>query len=80
LNILPLGSEDVLLKMDWIASSKELLNCYEKVLECEDKEGNERIFQGIRKPISIRKILALQLNKFNRKGCPLYAIQVLNSA
>jgi hypothetical protein len=33
LNILPLGSYDVLLGMDWIASHKAKLNCYEKVLE-----------------------------------------------
>jgi hypothetical protein len=79
LNILPLGSYDVLLGMDWLASHKEKLNCYEKVLECEDNEGNARILQGIQKPVSVRKISTLQLKKFNRKGCPLYAIQVLNS-
>jgi len=47
LNILPLCSYDVLLGMDWVASHKEKLNFYEKVLECEDNEGNARILQGI---------------------------------
>jgi hypothetical protein len=28
----------------------------------------------------VRQISELQLKKFSRKGCPLYAIQVLNSA
>jgi hypothetical protein len=79
LNILPLGSYDVLLGMDWLASHKEKLNCYEKILECEDEKGNARILQGIQKPVSIRKISVLQLKKFSRKGCSLYAIQMLNS-
>jgi hypothetical protein len=69
----------MLLGMDWLVSHKEKLNCYEKTLECEDEEGNARILQGIQKPVSVRKISVLQLKKFSRKGCPLYAIQVLNS-
>jgi hypothetical protein len=43
LNILPLGSYDVFLGMDWLASHKEKLNCYNKILECEYEEGNTRI-------------------------------------
>jgi hypothetical protein len=80
LNILPLGSYDLLLDMDWLVSHKEKLNCYEKTLEGKDEEGNARTLQGIRKTISIRKILALQLKKFSQKWCPLYVIQVLNSS
>jgi hypothetical protein len=40
LNILPLGSYNVLLGMDWLAPHKEKLNCYDKTLECEDEKGN----------------------------------------
>jgi hypothetical protein len=36
LNILPLGSYDVLLGMDWLAAHETKLNCYEKTLECKD--------------------------------------------
>jgi hypothetical protein len=79
LNILPLGSDEVVFGMDSLAAHKEKLNCYENILECGDNEGNERIFQGIRKSFSVRKILELQLNKFIKKGCPLYDIQVLKS-
>jgi hypothetical protein len=79
LNILPLGSYDILLGMDWLATHKGKLNYYEKTLECEDEEGNEKIFQGNWKPISVRKISALQLKKFSWKGSPLYVIQVLSS-
>jgi len=80
LNILPLGSYDVFLGMDWLASHKEKLNYYEKILECEDEKDNARILQVIGKLISMRKISALQLKNFSRRGCHLYDIQVLDSA
>jgi hypothetical protein len=69
----------MLLGMDWLASHKEKLNCYEKIIECEDEKGNTRILQGIQISVSVRQISMLQLKKFSRKGCPLYDIQVLNS-
>jgi hypothetical protein len=46
LNILPLGSYDVFLGMDWLASHKEKLNCYKNIVECEDEKGNEKIFKA----------------------------------
>jgi len=45
--ILPLGSYNALLGMDWLENHKTKLNCYKKTLECEDKEGNSRVLQGI---------------------------------
>jgi hypothetical protein len=35
--------------------------------------------QGIQNLFSVRQISTLQLNNFSRKGCPLYAIEVINS-
>jgi hypothetical protein len=54
LNIIPLGSYDVLLGMDWLSSHKETLNCFDKTLECEYEKGNARVLQGIHKPILVR--------------------------
>jgi hypothetical protein len=65
LNILHLGSYDVLIGMDWLAANKSQLNCYEKTLECEDEGGNARVFQGIQKIVSFRQISTLQLKNFN---------------
>jgi hypothetical protein len=79
LNILPLGSYDMLIDMDWLASHKAKLDCYNKTLECEDDKGERRTLQGIQKPVSVRKISSLQMKKYCRKGFPLYAIQVLDS-
>jgi hypothetical protein len=70
LNILPLGSYDMLIGMDWLVSHKEKLDCFNKNLDCEDDEGNKRMLQGIQKPVSVRKISTLQLKKYSRKGVP----------
>jgi hypothetical protein len=48
-------------------------------LECENEEGRKMTLQGISKLISVRRISTLQMKKYCRKGCPLYAIQVLES-
>jgi hypothetical protein len=62
-----LGLYDVFLGMDLLSSHKEKLICYDKMLDCEDEEGNAIVLQGIWKPISVRKISTFQLKKFNRK-------------
>jgi hypothetical protein len=79
LNILPLGSNDLLIGMDWLATYKARLDYYHKTLECVSEEGRRITLQGIQKPVSVRRISALQMRKYCRKGCPLYAIQVLES-
>ena len=56
LNILPLGSYDLLIGMDWLATYKTKLDCYHKTLECENEEGRRVIVQGIQNPVSLRKI------------------------
>jgi hypothetical protein len=35
--------------------------------------------QGIQKRVSVRRISTLQMKKYCRKGCPIYAIQVSES-
>jgi hypothetical protein len=37
LNILPLGSYDLLVSMDWLATYKTKLEYYHKTLECENE-------------------------------------------
>ena len=52
------------------------LDCYNKTFECIDEEGNPVVVKGIPKVISVRQISAMQLNKFCRKGCQLYAAHI----
>ena len=44
-----------------------------------DEEGNPRVLRGILKAISVRNISAMQLKKFCRKVCRLYAAHVLEA-
>ena len=77
--MLPLGSYDLLIGMDWLDAHKTKLDCYNKTLECEDEEGRKINLQGIQNPVSVRQISNIQVKKYCRKGYPLYAIQVMKS-
>jgi hypothetical protein len=79
LNILPLGSYDLLIGMDWLATYKARMECYHKTSECVGEEGRRITLQGIQKPVSVRRISTLQMREYCKKGCLLYAIQVLDS-
>ena len=65
--------------MGWLATHRPKLDCYHKTLENVSKEGKKITLQGIRKPVSVRQISALQIRKYCQKGCPLYAIHVLKT-
>jgi hypothetical protein len=73
LNIIPLGSYDFLIGMDWIEKHHDVLYCYNKAFTCIDEEGNSRTVQGIPRPIYVNEIYALQLIISFRKGCQTYA-------
>ena len=76
LNIIPLGSYDVLIDMDWLDAHHAILDCHNKTYTCLNEEVNQVTIKGIPRPISMRQITALQLNKCLRKGCQLYEIHV----
>jgi hypothetical protein len=78
LNILPLGSYDMIIGMDCLEQNKAVLDYYTKILSYKDDFGTVRIAQGIPKPVSVRQVSAMQLKKCIRKGCQVYAIQVMN--
>ena len=79
LNVLPLGSYDILIEMDWLEVHRVQLDCYNKTFEYLD-EGKPKVLKDISKVISKRKSLVMQLKKFCRKGCRLYAAHVLEEA
>ena len=56
LNMLPLGSYDILIGMDRLEAHKVKLDCYNKKFECIDEEGHPRVVRGIPKVISIRQV------------------------
>ena len=78
LNILPLGSYDVIIGMDWLEKHKAVLDCYANTLNYKCDYETTRTTQGIPKPVSIRQVSTMQFKKCMRKGCQVYAIQVTN--
>jgi hypothetical protein len=42
LNILPLGSYDMIIRMDWLEQHKAVLDCYTKILSYKDNFGTVR--------------------------------------
>jgi hypothetical protein len=67
LNIIPLGSYNFLIGMDWFDEHHDVLDCYNKAFTCLDEEGNLRIVQEIPRVVIIREVSSLQLKKSYRK-------------
>jgi hypothetical protein len=55
-NIIPLGSYDFLIGMDWLEKHHVVLYCYNKTITCLDEEGQRGKIQGIPRAIAIRGI------------------------
>eukprot|EP00253_Pinus_taeda_P002728 PITA_02728 len=76
LNVLPLGSYDILIGMDWLERHWSLVDCKTKIIYYKDQHGARKEMQGIKRPVQVRPITATQLAKCIQKGCHIYAIQV----
>jgi hypothetical protein len=76
--VLPLGSYDIIIGMEWLEKNKVILNYYEKSFVYKDENNISRTIQGIRKPVFVRQISTMQFKKCISKGCKIYAIQVTN--
>jgi len=76
LNILPLGSYDILIGMDWLESHKDVIDYLHKIFSSVDEEDKYHTMNEIYRPLSTRQISALQCKKCIRKGCQLYGIKI----
>jgi hypothetical protein len=68
LNILPLGSYDMTVGMDWLERHKSILNCYTNILSYKDDSGTTRTTQSIPKPVSVRQIFSDATKEMYEKG------------
>ena len=59
LNVLPLGSYDVLIGMDWMKKHQVILNFFQKTFTCLNNEGERVTAIGIPRKIFVRKISSL---------------------
>ena len=76
LRVLPLGSYDIVLGMDWLEQHHAVVDCKAKTIRCLDDLGFAKVISGIKRPIFLRTISAKQLARCARKGCNLFAISV----
>lgn len=72
----PLGSYNVILRMNWLREHKVVVDCFSKNLECLDDLGNRVCFQGIKHRIKVRQIFAMQMKQCKREGCQMFAINL----
>ena len=78
LNVLPLGSNDILLGMDWLEKHNVVLNCFEKKFACLDDKGETVTIKGIPRKVFVRQNSSLQMKKSVRKGCKVFVVHVMN--
>ena len=52
LNIIPLGSYDVLIIMDWLDIHHVIVDCYNKIITHLNDEGKKEMVKGIPRKIS----------------------------
>eukprot|EP00253_Pinus_taeda_P035807 PITA_35807 len=76
LNILPLGSYDVLIGMDQLEGRWSLVDCKKKSVSYLTELGQRKEIQGIQKSMKLCPITANQLGKCIRKHCQIYNVQV----
>jgi len=79
LNILPPGSYDLLIGMDWLEKHRILLNCYDKLFSGVDHLGNKFIVKGVPRKTMITEISALQMKRSIQKGCKVYVVHFINN-
>ena len=78
-NVLPLGSYDIFIGMDWIEKHQVILNCFQKTFTCLNKEGERTTIIGIPRKISVRQISSLQMKKVVTKGYKFFVVHVINN-
>lgn len=54
LNVLHLGSYELLIGMDWLECHRAIINFLDKTFTCIDDEGRDKIVKGIPRPIRVR--------------------------
>ena len=80
LNVLPLGSYDILIGMDWLEQHRVVLNCFDKTFTCVNNNEPPVTVKGVPRKTVIKQISALQLKRAVRKGCKAYAVTITDEA
>lgn len=76
LNMLSLGSYDVLIRMYWLERHWFLVNCKDKIVCFIDESDEREEIQGMKRTIKLQPITASQLGKSIRKSYQIYVIHI----
>ena len=69
LHILPLGSYDIVLGMDWLGTHQAYIDCQHKLVQCVDETSGQVELVGVQRLVSLHMISANQLKQSVHKGC-----------
>jgi hypothetical protein len=72
-----LGTYDLIVGMDWLESHQAILDCYNKTVLIKNDQGETKVIKGIRRDVTLRLISAKKVNKCMRKGCKIYAVEMV---
>ena len=78
LNILPLGSYELLIGMDFLKKNIVMLNCFDKTFTCIYDTRNTIKVKGILRKVTIREIYALQMKRYVCKGPKVFFVYVMD--
>ena len=70
-NMLPLGSYDFMIGMDWIEQHRAKVDFFNKSLTCLNEQGIKPKIQGIQEGIKVRQISIMKLKKSASKSYQL---------
>ena len=76
LNVLPLGSYNMILGMYWLYIHRNKVDHYDKAIECLDDVGERRMLRGKKKPTSMRMVTTMQEKCSHKKCCVLLAAHI----
>ena len=77
--MLPLGSYDIIIGMDWLEKHHVIFNYFQNNFTCLNKEGEIITIIGVPRKIYVRQISALQMKKDVRKGCKFFVVHIINN-
>ncbi|XP_041995662.1 uncharacterized protein LOC121745773 [Salvia splendens] len=74
LQVMSMGSVDIILGMDWLAENRVTIRCKEREISFQTPGKEPAIFYGISMNRRKSIIFALQVTTMMRKGCPTYLV------
>lgn len=72
-NLLPLGSYDILIGIEWMEKQQSLINYRNKIVSFFNKGGVRQEVKRIKRPLKLNPIIS-SLEIFPKKGCKIYVV------